>query len=90
MRARSYLPAVAALVAALVVPATAGAVVVEKVVAVVGEKAILQTDLRKRARPFLIQLYRKVPAGPQRAAADSTSLRRIRHARSQEQLGVAE
>jgi peptidyl-prolyl cis-trans isomerase SurA len=49
----------------------AEAVVVERVVAVVGEKAILLSDLRKRARPFLVRLYTQVPAGPQRAAAES-------------------
>jgi len=38
---------------------------------VVGEKAILLSDLRQRARPILIQLYSRIPAGPQRAAAES-------------------
>jgi len=47
------------------------AVVVERVVAVVGEKAILLSDLRRRARPFLVRLYAQIPAGPQRAAAES-------------------
>jgi peptidyl-prolyl cis-trans isomerase SurA len=41
------------------------------VVAVIGEKAILLTDLRQRARPYLIKLYAQVPAGPQRSAAES-------------------
>ncbi len=45
--------------------------VVERVVAVVGEKAILQSDLRKRARPYLVKLHQKVPKGPQRAAEES-------------------
>ena len=49
----------------------AEAVVVERVVAVIGEKAILQSDLRKRARPYLVKLHSKVPAGPQRAAEES-------------------
>src|SRR5690606_19924413 len=53
------------------VPARAEAVVVERIVAVVGEKAILLSDLRRRARPFLLQLYARVPEGPQRAAAES-------------------
>lgn len=77
MRVRSHLPAIAVLLAALVLPTRSHAVVVEKVVAVVGEKAILQSDLRKRARPFLLQLYRKVPAGPQRAAAESKLLSQL-------------
>jgi peptidyl-prolyl cis-trans isomerase SurA len=55
----------------VLVPSIAGAIVVERVVAVVGEKAILLTDLRKRARPFLVRLYNAVPAGPQRAAHES-------------------
>jgi len=42
---------------------------VERVVAVVGEQAILLSDLRERARPFLIRVYEGVPAGPQQAAA---------------------
>ena len=50
---------------------SADAVVVERVVAVIGEKAILQSDLRKRARPYLVKLYSKLPAGPQRAAEES-------------------
>jgi peptidyl-prolyl cis-trans isomerase SurA len=58
-------------------PQPAQAVVIEKVVAVVGEKPILLTDLRKRARPFLLQLYRKVPTGPQRAAAESKLLSQL-------------
>ncbi len=53
------------------VPRAAEAVVVERVVAVVGEKAILLSDLRKRAQPFLVRVYTQVPEGPQRAAAES-------------------
>ncbi|MEQ9317600.1 MAG: hypothetical protein RIF41_00525, partial [Polyangiaceae bacterium] len=49
---------------------TSEAVVVERVVAVVGEKAILLSDLRRRARPFLVRLYAQIPSGPQRAAHD--------------------
>jgi peptidyl-prolyl cis-trans isomerase SurA len=50
---------------------TADAIVVERVVAVIGERAIFLTDLRTRSRPFLESLHRRVPAGPQRAAAES-------------------
>ena len=66
-------PLIAALLAASLAgyALTARAVVVERVVAVVGEKAILQSDLRKRARPYLIKLHQKVPQGPQRAAEES-------------------
>ncbi|MEM1032474.1 MAG: SurA N-terminal domain-containing protein [Myxococcota bacterium] len=53
-------------------PRVAEAVVVERVVAVVAEKAILLTDVRKRARPYLRRLYAQVPPGsPQRAGAES-------------------
>jgi len=51
--------------------APAGAAVVERVVAVVGERAILLSDLRERARPFLLRINNEVPAGAQRAAAIS-------------------
>jgi peptidyl-prolyl cis-trans isomerase SurA len=49
----------------------AHAIVVERVVAVIGERAILLTDLRTRARPFLQTLHARVPRGAQRAAAES-------------------
>jgi peptidyl-prolyl cis-trans isomerase SurA len=52
-------------------PATAHGTVVERVVAVVGEKAILFSDLRERARPMLLRVHQEVPAGAQRAAAIS-------------------
>jgi peptidyl-prolyl cis-trans isomerase SurA len=42
----------------------AGAVVVERVVAVVGDRPILQSELRARAKPYLIQIARKMPPGP--------------------------
>jgi len=77
MRIRSIALGCYLSLAALVLPLTARAVVIEKVVAVVGEKAVLLSDLRKRARPFLVQLYRKVPVGPQRAAAESKLLSQL-------------
>jgi len=49
----------------------ASATVVERVVAVVGEHAILLSDLRERAQPFLVQIQGQVPNGAQRAAAVS-------------------
>ncbi len=45
--------------------------VVERVVAVVGEHAILLSDLRSRARPFLLRIHRELPPGAQRTAAIS-------------------
>lgn len=66
----------AAMVLLGVVLATPGAsaVTVERVVAVVGDKAILLTDLHRRARPRLIMVYGQIPDGPQRAAARSQVL----------------
>ncbi len=61
----------------LLVPLQAHAIIVERVVAVVGEKAVLLSDLRKRARPFLIQTFARIPAGPQRAAAESRVLSQV-------------
>jgi peptidyl-prolyl cis-trans isomerase SurA len=49
----------------------ARATVVERVVAVVGEQAILLSDLRARAKPFLLRVYRQFPPGAQRTAAVS-------------------
>ncbi|HEX6272429.1 MAG TPA: peptidylprolyl isomerase [Polyangiaceae bacterium] len=49
----------------------ASATVVERIVAVVGERAILLSDLRERAQPFLAQIHQQVPQGAQRNAAIS-------------------
>jgi peptidyl-prolyl cis-trans isomerase SurA len=50
---------------------SASATVVERVVAVIGDRAILMSDLRARAEPFLVQVHQSVPAGAQQAAAIS-------------------
>lgn len=47
---------------------TAEAAIVERIVAIVGQRAILLTDLRERALPFLLHIYNTLPEGPQRAA----------------------
>jgi peptidyl-prolyl cis-trans isomerase SurA len=52
-------------------PLVARAAVAERIVAIVGEHAILLSDMRNRARPFLLQIHSKVPAGAQLAAAES-------------------
>jgi peptidyl-prolyl cis-trans isomerase SurA len=49
----------------------ARATVIERVVAVVGERAILLSDLRERAQPFMLQIQTQVPNGVQRNAAIS-------------------
>lgn len=55
----------------------ADAVVVEKIVAIVGDKPILLSELRTRAKPFLIQIVQNVPAGAQQAAAQSSLLKEL-------------
>ncbi len=55
----------------VVTSARASATIVERVVAVVGERAILMSDLRDRARPLLIRISQEVPVGAQRSAAIS-------------------
>ncbi len=55
----------------LVLPRAASATVVERIVAIVGEHAILLSDLRERAQPFLGQIHAQVPQGAQRNAAIS-------------------
>ena len=77
MRRRSFplsRPVSAALIglglsAALSQPAQA--TVIERVVAVIGDRAILLSDLKARAHPFLIQVTQGVQPGAQRSAAIS-------------------
>ncbi len=59
------------LLAALGIAPAAHATVVERIVATVGERAILLSDLKRRAEPFLMQVQQGVPVGPQRNAAIS-------------------
>lgn len=49
----------------------ANATVVERIVAVIGDKPILLSDLRKRARPFLLRVYEQAPGESERSAAIS-------------------
>jgi peptidyl-prolyl cis-trans isomerase SurA len=49
----------------------ASATVVERIVAVIGDRAILLSDLRERAEPFIVQIHQNVPLGVQRNAAIS-------------------
>ncbi len=64
-------------VGTLLATATASAAVVERVVAVVGEKAILLSDLRSRAKPFMVRIHQQLPAGAQRNAAISQVFRDV-------------
>ena len=65
------LPGLLLIAAALTVSSVIHAAVVERVIAVVGERVILLSDLQVQARPHLQRLYREVPAGSQRTAAIS-------------------
>lgn len=49
----------------------AEAAIVERVVAVIGDRPILLSELRSRAKPFLVEIAKKMPPGPQQAAAES-------------------
>jgi peptidyl-prolyl cis-trans isomerase SurA len=49
----------------------AAATVVERIVATVGERAILLSDLKRRAEPFMLQVQQTVPNAAQRNAAIS-------------------
>ncbi|HVY45849.1 MAG TPA: peptidylprolyl isomerase [Minicystis sp.] len=70
-RARTLgLAAAVAVAVAVGAPRPARAVIVERVVAVVGDRPILLSELEARTRPFRIQIVQKVPPGPQRAAAN--------------------
>jgi peptidyl-prolyl cis-trans isomerase SurA len=60
--------------------------VVERVVAVVGEHAILLSDLRARGRPFLLKIHRDVPPGARRTAAISQMYKLLLERMVDEQL----
>jgi peptidyl-prolyl cis-trans isomerase SurA len=56
---------------------TAHATVVEKVVAVVGEHAILLSELRQRARPVLLQIHARVPPGAEQTKLKNQFMREV-------------
>jgi peptidyl-prolyl cis-trans isomerase SurA len=58
-------------------PPLAQAAVVERVVAVVADKAILLSDVLQRARPFQLQIYGSAPEGASRNAALSQLYRQL-------------
>jgi len=66
MRVRSVLSAALVVVGLAAAAPVARAAIVERVVAVVGEQPILLTELRQRARPFLIRMYAQVPVAQQK------------------------
>ncbi len=71
MRARSFFLGLGLLALTAVCPRPAEAIVVERIVAVVGDDPILLSELRSRARPFLIQIQQRVRPGAEQAAAES-------------------
>lgn len=78
MRASHSLAACSVAAAVLLAwAAPARAFIVERVVAVIGDRPILLSELRRRATPFLLQVTQKVPAGPQYAAAESQVLKEL-------------
>jgi peptidyl-prolyl cis-trans isomerase SurA len=78
MRALHRLALAAAVAAAFgAVARPAGAVIVDRVVAVIGDRPILLSELRTRAKPFLIQVQQRVPPGPQQSAAESQVLKEL-------------
>ncbi|MCC6556250.1 MAG: SurA N-terminal domain-containing protein [Polyangiaceae bacterium] len=77
MRVPHRLVAAGLLLAAVLAAPPAGAIVVERIVAVIGDRPVLLSELRHRARPFLAQVQAKVPPGAQQAAAESQVLREL-------------
>jgi peptidyl-prolyl cis-trans isomerase SurA len=90
-RHRSLLPRrsfrTASAIAALVCWAASGnATIIERIVAVVGEQAILLSELRDRAKPFLLRMEQQATDDAQRAAATSELYRRLVQRLVEEQL----
>jgi peptidyl-prolyl cis-trans isomerase SurA len=77
MRALQRLAACSVAAALLASAAPARAFIVERVVAVIGDRPILLSELRRRSTPFLLQVSQKVPPGPQYAAAESQVLKEM-------------
>jgi peptidyl-prolyl cis-trans isomerase SurA len=74
-------------VASLLTSTPSQATVVERVVAVVGDRAILLSELRERVRIPLIELYTKLPnASPQRSAMESERYKKTLQAMIDEEL----
>ena len=71
--ARSTVTALALLAAAPSVHAA----IAERIVAIVGDHAILLSDMRQRARPFLLQIRQRAPGGAQQAAAESEMFKQL-------------
>lgn len=77
MRSARQLLSVFTALSLLAVAPAAQANVVERVVAVVGDRAILLSDIRQRARPYLMQIHARARQGAQQAAAESELFRQM-------------
>jgi peptidyl-prolyl cis-trans isomerase SurA len=77
VKSRSWLSTAVLSVLAISIAPSAQGTVAERVVAVVGEHAILLSDMRQRARPFLLQIHQRIPTGAQQAAAESELLKQL-------------
>lgn len=71
VRIRILFAALLVAVALTVVPRPAQAVIIERVVAIVGERPILWSELRHRARPRLIMLAQQNPDAARQAAGET-------------------
>jgi peptidyl-prolyl cis-trans isomerase SurA len=69
--------AFAGVLGAVSVPGPADAAIVERIVAVVGERPILLSELRQRARPHLYKIAMTTQNASQQAAAESEMLREL-------------
>lgn len=78
--------AVAAFAAVVLFAPAAEAVVIERVVAVVGDRAIWLSELRQRVRPYLLEIQARVPTEAQRAAAESEVMRQMLNRMVEDQL----
>jgi len=77
VKSRSWLSTAVLSVLVLSIAPPAQGTVAERVVAVVGEHAILLSDMRLRARPYLLQIHQRAPSGAQLAAAESDLMRQL-------------
>lgn len=67
----------------------AQAAIVERVVAIVGQDAILLSDLKERALPYMLRIISSVPEGPARAANVSQLYKMLLDTMIDEQLETA-
>jgi peptidyl-prolyl cis-trans isomerase SurA len=66
-----------AILSLIAMSSPARATIAERVVAVVGDHAILLSDMRERARPFLLQIQQQALGGVQLAAAQSQMYKQL-------------